>query len=181
MQRFVKEILISQEQLEQRVKELGTQVSSDYAGKELLLLCVLKGGVMFLTNLAKHITIPTEIDFMAVSSYGSSTKSSGVVKIIKDLEESIEGKHVLIVEDIIDTGLTLKYLAENLRNRNPASLKIITLIDKPANRTVDLQVNYNGFIIPDKFIVGYGLDYRQFYRNVPYIFIPNPDEDPRNR
>jgi hypoxanthine phosphoribosyltransferase len=118
---------------------------------------------------------------MAVSSYGSSTKSSGVVKIIKDLEESIEGKHVLIVEDIIDTGLTLKYMAENLRNRNPASLKIITLIDKPANRTVDLQVNYNGFIIPDKFIVGYGLDYRQFYRNVPYIFIPNPDEDPRNR
>ncbi len=181
MQRFVKEILISQAEIEQRVKELGEQISADYIGKELLLLCILKGGVMFLTDLARHITVPLEMDFMAVSSYGNSTKTSGVVKIIKDLEESIEGKHVLIVEDIIDTGLTLKYLVDNLLKRNPASLKIVTLIDKPANRTVDLQVDYNGFTIADKFIVGYGLDYSQFYRNVPFIFIPNPAEDPRHR
>ncbi|MDA8440754.1 MAG: hypoxanthine phosphoribosyltransferase [Peptococcaceae bacterium] len=181
MQEFVQEILISDAQIQQRVSELGAQISLDYAGKEILLLCILKGGVIFLADLAKSITVPLEMDFMAVSSYGSATHSSGVVKIVKDLEESIEGKHVLIVEDIIDTGLTLKYLIENLKQRQPASLKIVALFDKPDNRAVDILVDYSGFIIPNKFIVGYGLDYRQFYRNVPYIFVPNPEKDPRDR
>lgn len=167
-------ILIDQATIEKRVKELGEQISKDYAGETITLVCILKGGLMFLCDLAKHITSPVTYDFMSVSSYGDSTQSSGVVKITKDLEDTIEGKHVLIVEDIIDTGLTLSYLLNNLRSRNPASLKICTLLDKPDNRDVEIPVDYVGFTVPNEFLVGYGLDYKQLYRNFPFIFILNP-------
>lgn len=167
-------ILIDQPTIEQRVKELGEQISKDYAGKTVTLVCILKGGLMFLCDLAKHITVPVKYDFMSVSSYGDSTQSSGVVRITKDLEESIEGKDIIIVEDIIDTGLTLSYLLNNLHSRNPASLRICTLLDKPDNRRVEIPVNYVGFTVPNEFLVGYGLDYQQLYRNFPYIFVLNP-------
>ncbi|MGI6641332.1 MAG: hypoxanthine phosphoribosyltransferase [Limnochordia bacterium] len=167
-------ILIDQPTIEQRVKELGEQISKDYAGKTVTLVCILKGGLMFLCDLAKHITVPVKYDFMSVSSYGDSTQSSGVVRITKDLEESIEGKDIIIVEDIIDTGLTLSYLLNNLHSRNPASLRICTLLDKPDNRRVEIPVDYVGFTVPNEFLVGYGLDYQQLYRNFPYIFVLNP-------
>lgn len=172
---IVERILISEDEIQRRVQELGQAISKDYAGKTITLLCVLKGGLMFLCDLAKHITVPVTYDFMSVSSYGDATESSGVVRITKDLEESIEGKHVIIVEDIIDTGLTLSYLLKNLHSRHPASLRICTLLDKPANRRVEIPIDYVGFEVPNEFLVGYGLDFRQFYRNIPYVFVPKPE------
>lgn len=168
-------ILISEEQIQQRVRELAQQINKDYAGKTVHLLCILKGGLMFLTDLAKHLTMPVTFDFIAISSYGDATKSSGVVRITKDLEQSIEGKHVIIVEDIIDTGLTLSYLVKNLESRNPASVKICTLLDKPENRDVEIPVDYVGFQVPNLFLVGYGLDFQELYRNIPYIFVLKPE------
>ncbi|HHW92049.1 MAG TPA: hypoxanthine phosphoribosyltransferase [Firmicutes bacterium] len=165
----IKEILIEQERLQQRVQELGAEISRDYRGKELHLICVLKGAVLFLADLSRNMTIPVSFDFMAVSSYGASTETSGVVRILKDLEQSIEGKDVLIVEDIIDSGLTLHYLYKNLYSRKPVSLEICTLLDKPERRAVDVPVKYCGFSIPDRFVVGYGLDYAEKFRNLPYI------------
>lgn len=172
---IVERILISEEDIQKRVKELGTAISEDYGDEPIALICILKGGLMFLCDLAKHITSPVTYDFMSVSSYGDATQSSGVVRITKDLEESIEGKHVIIVEDIIDTGLTLSYLLKNLHSRNPASLKICTLLNKPSNRQVEIPVDYEGFIVPNEFLVGYGLDFKQFYRNIPYVFVPKPE------
>ncbi len=163
--------LISENELMDKVKILGAQISKDYEGKEVSVICVLKGGVMFMADLVKHITIPVTMDFMAVSSYGNETSSTGVVKIIKDLDENIEGKHVIIIEDIIDSGRTLSYLVQILQDRNPSSLQICTILDKPDRRVVDVDVAYVGFSIPDAFVVGYGLDYCQFYRNLPYIAV----------
>jgi hypoxanthine phosphoribosyltransferase len=165
------ETLISAEKLNERIEELGKQISEEYSDKkEVHLICVLKGGVMFMVDLSKEITnIPVSMDFMAVSSYGNESSSSGVVKIIKDLDESIEGKDVIIVEDIIDSGRTLNYLINILKDRNPNSIKICTLLDKPDRRVIDVQVDYTGFVIPDEFVLGYGLDYMQKYRNLPYI------------
>ncbi|NLJ80310.1 MAG: hypoxanthine phosphoribosyltransferase [Firmicutes bacterium] len=168
---IVEHILLSEETLQSRIRELAAAVSRDYGDETIALICILKGGLMFLCDLAKHITSPVTYDFMSVSSYGDATQSSGVVRITKDLEESIEGKHVLIVEDIIDTGLTLSYLLKNLESRNPASLKICTLLDKPANRQVEIPVDYVGFEVPNEFLVGYGLDFKQLYRNIPYVFV----------
>lgn len=171
MLKDIQEVLISEEELQSKVKELAAQISGDYAGKNLLLLCILKGGVMFMADLARNITIPAELDFMAVSSYGSSSESSGVVKIVKDLNDHIEGKHVLIVEDIIDSGLTLNYLVKYLKARGPESVEICTILDKPERREVDVEVKYKGFDVPNAFLVGYGLDYAEKYRNIPFIGI----------
>ncbi len=167
----VSKVLISPEHIQKRVAELGASLSDDYRGKDVLLICVLKGAVIFLSDLMRHLDLSVEIDFMAVSSYGASTESSGVVRILKDLEYSIEGRHCLIVEDIIDTGLTLKYLEENLRSRQPASLKIVTLLDKPKRRKVKIEPDYCGFTIPDEFVVGYGLDYNEKFRELPGISV----------
>ena len=161
--------LISEKDIAKRIVELGAQVSEDYQGESVFMLCVLKGGVYFTTELSKRMSVPVSLDFMAVSSYGMETESSGVVKIIKDLDESIEGKNVLVVEDIIDSGRTLSLLLENLRQRNPKTLKLCTLLNKPARRVTDIQVDYVGYEIPDEFVVGYGMDYAQKYRNLPYI------------
>jgi len=169
MKNDIKEILFSEEKIAEKVAELGKQISENYKGKELLVIGVLKGANVFMSDLIRKIDIPVEIDFIAASSYGHSTESSGIVKIIKDLDYSIEGKHILIVEDIIDTGLTLKYLSENFISRGPKSLEIVTLLDKPERRKVDLNVKYVGFLIPDEFIVGYGIDFAEKYRNLPYI------------
>ncbi len=172
MQRIVKtEILLSREEIEAKVRELATEVSRDYQEKNLLLICVLKGAVVFLCDFLRLLEVGAEIDFMAVSSYGNSSSSSGVVRILKDLDQSIEDKDVLIVEDIIDTGLTLSYLRENLLSRNPASLQIITLLDKPERRIAKIEPDYCGFRIPDKFVVGYGLDYQEKYRNLPDLCV----------
>ena len=165
------DILLSEQEVDQRIQELGEQISKDYAGKEVHLVCVLKGGSFFMCELAKRITVPVTLDFMSVSSYGSSTKSSGVVKIVKDLDEPLKDKNVIVVEDIVDSGRTLSYLLEMLRDRHPASLRLCTLLDKPERRVVDVNVDYTGFNIPDEFVVGYGLDYDQRYRNLPYIGI----------
>ncbi len=162
-------MMITEEQVDARIRELGAQISRDYAGRSLHLICILKGGCFYLCELAKSITIPVTIDFMSVSSYGASTKSSGVVRIIKDLDEPIEGRDVLVVEDIVDSGRTLSYLLPLLRDRRPASVKLTTLLDKPDRRETDVTVDYTGFTIPDKFVVGFGLDYDQRYRNLPYI------------
>jgi len=167
-------ILLTEEEIRVRVEELGKQISVDYAGKEVLVVGILKGAMIFLADLVRNISVPTHFDFMAVSSYGSSTKSSGAVRILKDLDRGIEGRHVLIVEDIIDTGLTLNYLVDNLRSRGPASLRICTLLDKPSRREAPVEIDYNGFSIPDEFVVGYGLDYNESYRNLPYIMIMSP-------
>lgn len=161
--------LFSEETVDARIRELGGQISRDYAGREVHLICVLKGGSFFMCELAKRITVPVYVDFMSVSSYGSGTTSSGVVKIIKDLDSPLEGKDVIVVEDIVDTGHTLSYLLGMLKNRNPKSLRLCTLLDKPDRRVAQVPVDYIGFTIPDKFIVGYGLDYDQKYRNLPYI------------
>ncbi|NMA94004.1 MAG: hypoxanthine phosphoribosyltransferase [Clostridiales bacterium] len=163
------EVLISQKEIENRVAELGEQISRDYEGKELLLIGILKGSVIFMADLMRAIRLDLEMDFMSVSSYGGATSSSGVVRILKDLDEDIRGKNVLIVEDIIDTGLTLAYIKEYLEKRGPDSLRIVTLLDKPARRKVALEVDYVGFEVEDKFIVGYGLDIDQKYRNLPYV------------
>ena len=163
-------VLINEETLDQRIGEIGAQISRDYEGQEVHLICILKGGTFFMCELAKRITIPVSIDFMSVSSYGNSTKSSCVVKIIKDLDKPLDGKNVIIVEDIIDTGRTLSYLMKVLKQRNPASLRLATMLDKPDRRVVDdVDVDYTGFEIPDEFVVGYGLDYAEKYRNLPYI------------
>lgn len=171
----VKEILYSESVLAARVAEMGAQIEADYADKELLVIGVLKGANVFMGDLVRKINLPLKMDFIAASSYGFSTESSGVVKIIKDLDYSIEGKHVLIVEDIIDTGLTLKYLRENFLSRKPASLEICTLLDKPERRKVDIAVKYIGYQIPDEFIVGYGIDYAEQYRNLPYVATLKPE------
>ncbi len=162
-------VLISETELDKRIRELGEEISRDYEGRELHLISVLKGGVFFTCELAKRISVPLTLDFMSVSSYGNSTRSSGAVKIIKDLDENIEGKNVMVIEDIIDSGRTLSYLMEMLRGRNPRSLALCTLLDKPSRRTHPVDVDYTGFEVPDEFIVGYGLDYAQQYRNLPYI------------
>ncbi len=163
------EILIQADELQARIADIGAEISKDYEGREILLVCVLKGAVLFVSDLMRQITVPCEIDFMAVSSYGSATRSSGVVRILKDLDGSIEGKHVLIVEDIIDSGLTLQYLLRNLRSRNPASLEICSLLTKPSRREVEIPIAYTGFELPDRYAVGYGLDLAQRYRNLPYV------------
>ena len=165
----IAEILISEAELQAKVRELGVIISSDYAGQDLVLVSVLRGGFIFLADLCRVITLPVTIDLIAVSSYGPGAKPSGVVKILKDLDESIAGRAVLVIEDIIDTGLTLNYLLRNLEPRAPASLKVCVLLDKPARRIANLPIAYRGFEVPDKFVVGYGLDYRQMYRNLPFI------------
>lgn len=162
-------VLLSEEEVNRRICEIGEQISKDYAGRQVHLICVLKGGSFFMCELAKRITVPVSLDFMSVSSYGGGTKSSGVVKIIKDLDEPLDGKDVIVVEDIVDSGRTLSYLLELLSKRNPKSLALCTMLDKPERRVVDVKVDYTGFNIPDEFVVGYGLDYDQRYRNLPYI------------
>lgn len=169
MLKDIKEVYYSEEKLDAIVKELGRKISEDYKGKNLLLVSVLKGSVVFMADLMRAITVPCEIDFMCVSSYASGTSSSGVVKIIKDLDINLEGKDVLIVEDILDSGRTLNYIISILKNRNPKSIKICTLLDKPERRVVDLYADYSGAEVPDEFVVGYGLDYAEKYRNLPYI------------
>ena len=162
-------VLITEEEVDARIRELGEKISKEYEGKQIHLICVLKGGVFFMCELAKRITVPVSMDFMCVGSYGDGTKSSGVVRLAKDMDESIENKEVLIVEDIIDSGNTLYYLMDVLRQRKPASLRLCTLLDKPDRRVKDVHVDWTGFEIPDEFVVGYGLDYAQKYRNLPYI------------
>lgn len=162
-------VMLSENQVDQRIQEIGAKISKDYEGRSVHLVCVLKGGTFFMCELAKRITVPVSIDFMSVSSYGNDTKSSGVVRIVKDLDESLKDKHVIVVEDIVDSGRTLSYLLNILKERGPASLSLCTLLDKPDRRVVDVAVDYTGFEIPDEFVVGYGLDYAQKYRNLPYI------------
>lgn len=162
-------VLLSEEKVNEKIAEMGKRISEDYAGKSVHLICILKGSVFFTCELAKRITVPVSMDFMSVSSYGDGTKSSGVVRIAKDLDETLEGKDVIVIEDIIDSGRTLSYLMEILSKRNPASLRLCTLLDKPDRRVTRVKVDYVGFEIPDEFVVGYGLDYAQKYRNLPYI------------
>ena len=169
-------ILLSEEEVNVKINQVANQISKDYEGKEIHLLCVLKGGVFFMCELAKRITVPVSMDFMALSSYGNGTESSGNIKVKKELDESIEGKEVLIVEDIVDSGRTLSYLVEELGKRNPASIRLCTLLDKPERRVVDIHADYTCFEIPDEFVVGYGLDYAQRYRNLPYIGIVEIEE-----
>ena len=174
MRQDMETILFDQAQLEAKVAQLGEQISRDYEGKDLLLVGVLKGSVVFMADLMRRITVPAAIDFMAVSSYGSGVKTSGVVRILKDLDRSIEGKDLLIVEDILDSGMTLHYLRDLLRDRGCASVRIVTLLDKPERRKVDIHPDYVGFQIPDAFVVGYGLDYAEKYRNLPYVGVLKP-------
>lgn len=162
-------ILISEEEINKRIEALGEQITKDYEGKEIHLVCILKGAAFFMCELAKKIKVPVTIDFMSVSSYGSGMESSGVVKIVKDLDEPLEGKNVIVIEDIIDSGRTLNYIMELMQNRKPSSLSLCTLLNKPDRRVTEVDVDYIGFDIPDKFIVGYGLDYDQRYRNLPYV------------
>ena len=168
-------VLLTEEEVDKRIQEIGEQISKDYAGKQVHLVCVLKGGSFFMCELAKRITVPVSLDFMSVSSYGSETKSSGVVKIIKDLDGDLSGKDVLIVEDILDTGVTLSNLVPMLKMRNPNSVKICTILDKPSRRKADIQPDYEGFRVPDEFVVGYGLDYDEKYRNLPYVGVLKPE------
>ena len=167
---------LTEEEVDARIRELGAQISADYDGEPVCLICILKGSAFFTCELAKRISVPVELEFMSVSSYGAGTASSGVVRIVNDLGTSIEGKNVILVEDIIDSGRTLKYLLENLKTRNPAGIKLCTLLDKPDRRVVDVAVDYVGFTIPDQFVVGYGLDYAQQYRNLPYIGFVETEE-----
>ncbi len=176
LEKDIAKILITREQLAARIAEIGQTISRDYADKGLILVCVLKGGVLFLSDLVRAIRTPHAIEFMAISSYGGArTESSGVVRILMDLNVSIEGRNVLIVEDIIDTGRTLTYITENLRTRNPASLKICTLLNKPSRRQVPVALDYVGFDIPNEFVVGYGLDYNELYRNLPFVGVLKPE------
>jgi hypoxanthine phosphoribosyltransferase len=175
LERAVTDVLIDRDALQRRIAELGEEISADYAGRDLLLVGVLKGAVFFMADLMRGLTIPCEIDFMAISSYGDSTDSSGVVRILKDLDINIEGRHVLVVEDIIDSGLTLSYLLRNLESREPASLEICALLTKPDRREIDVPVRYVGFEIPNKFVIGYGLDFAERYRNLPYVGVLHPD------
>lgn len=165
------ETILSEKEIRARVSELAAMISADYADKEPLLVCVLKGAVFFMADLVRELTVPSELDFMAVSSYGSATDSSGVVRILKDLDANIEGRNVIIIEDIIDSGLTLSYLRKNLRSRNPASVEVCSLLTKPSRRKVDIACKYVGFEVPDKFVVGYGLDYMENYRNLRFIAV----------
>jgi len=174
LERDVAEILIDEDRLRSRVVELGEEISADYAGRDLLLIGVLKGAVFFMADLMRMLTIPCEIDFMAISSYGDSTDSSGVVRILKDLDINIEGRDVLVVEDIIDSGLTLSYLMRNLEAREPASLEICALLTKPERREIEVPVRYVGFEIPNRFVIGYGLDFGERYRNLPYVGVLDP-------
>ena len=170
----VEKVLLSEEQLTQKIAELGEEISKDYQGKEIVAICVLKGAILFMADLARAVKVPMALDFMAVSSYGNGTSTSGTVRILKDLDNSIEGKHVLVVEDIIDSGVTLKYLLKNLKSRKPASIKLCTLLNKPERRRVEVDIDYCGFTVPDYFLVGYGLDYAEKYRNLPFIGILKP-------
>jgi len=171
----VSEVLLSEEQIQARIGELAAQVSTDYRGKDLLLVCVLKGGILFLTDLMRQLDVPHAIDFMAISSYGASTETSGVVRILMDLNTSIEGKNVLIVEDIVDTGHTLDYILRNLSTRRPASLKVCSLLNKPSRRVIEVPIHYVGFDIPNKFVIGYGLDFGEKYRNLPFVGVLKPE------
>src|ERR671938_1529825 len=171
----VKEVLLSSEDIKEKVREIGERITEDYRGERLLLVGILRGAVVFMSDLMRHLQLPCEIDFMEVSSYGADTTSSGVVRILKDLEEDITGRHVLIVEDIIDTGLTVSYLRRSLLARKPASLEICAFLSKPSRRSVDLDVRYLGFEVPDEFVVGYGLDYAGAYRNLPDICVLKPE------
>jgi len=171
----VGEILIAADRIGARVRQLAAEVDRDYAGRELLLVGVLKGAVFLMADLARHLTVPVSMDVMAVASYGSSTSSSGVVRILKDLDAEIEGRHVLLVEDIVDSGLTLDYLLKNLRSRRPASLEVLALLTKPSRREVDLEIRYVGFEVPDVFVVGYGLDYAESYRGLNHIVTLRPE------
>lgn len=175
MQNDIGRVLLSEAEIAAKVKELGDKLTEEYRGKELLVVGILKGSNVFMSDLIRQINIPLKIDFMMVSSYGNATESTGVVKIIKDIEQSISGKHLLIVEDIIDSGLTLKYLTEMLETRKPASIKLCTLLDKPARRKENVDVDYVGFEMPDEFLVGYGIDYAEYYRNLPYIGVLKPE------
>ncbi|MGB7604675.1 MAG: hypoxanthine phosphoribosyltransferase [Lutisporaceae bacterium] len=175
MQNDIKEILITEEQIKQKTKELGKKITEHYKGKDLVVIGVLKGCVIFLSDLVREIDLPLTLDFMVVSSYGTSTKSSGVVRIIKDLEKDIQNKDVLIVEDIVDSGLTLSYLVEYLKSRNANSVKICTILDKPEKRKAQVDIDFSGFQIPDEFVVGYGLDYSEIYRNLPFVCILKPE------
>ena len=169
--RGVGEVLIDEESLRGRIAELGEEISADYGGRDLLLVGVLKGAVFFMADLMRHLTVPCEIDFMAISSYGTATDSSGVVRILKDLDINVEGRNVLIVEDIIDSGLTLSYLMRNLEARGPASLEVCALLTKPGRREIDVPVRYVGFEIPNRFVIGYGLDFAERFRNLPYVAV----------
>ncbi len=171
MEKDIKRVLLSQEEIREKVAEVGAKISADYAGKNLLLVGILKGSVVFMSDLMRAITLPASIDFMSVSSYGSGVKSSGVVRIVKDLEQALEGYDLLLVEDILDSGLTLSYLRGLLQNRHPNSIRIVTLLNKSARRTADIQPDYCCFEVPDEFVVGYGLDYAEKYRNLPYVGI----------
>ena len=171
----IREVLLSEQQIQEKVSELGAKISADYQDKNLLMVSILKGSVVFMADLMRKITIPTRIDFMSVSSYGSGTHSTGVVKITKDLDIPLEGYDLLIVEDILDSGLTLHYLIDILRSRRPRSIAICTLLDKPERRQAEVKTNYYGFHIPDRFVVGYGLDYAEKYRNLPYIGVLKPE------
>ncbi len=169
MNRDIEQVFYSEEQLAQVVRRIGAEISRDYAGKDLLLVGILKGSVVFMTDLMRALDIPCSIDFMVVSSYGAGTTTSGVVQIVKDLGQSIEGRDVVLVEDILDSGMTLSYVTRMLQTRNPASIRVCTLLDKPARRKADIHADYKGYDVPDEFIVGYGLDYNEKYRNLPYI------------
>jgi hypoxanthine phosphoribosyltransferase len=175
LERAVSEVLIDEERLRSRVAELGEEVSADYVGRDLLLIGVLKGAVFFMADLMRHLTVTCEIDFMAISSYGAATDSSGVVRILKDLDINIAGRDVLVVEDIIDSGLTLSYLMRNLEAREPSSLEICALLTKPERREIDVPVRYVGFEIPNRFVIGYGLDFAERYRNLPYVGVLDPE------
>ncbi len=171
----MEKVLLSAEEIQEKVKELGAQISKDYEGKNLMLISILKGSIVFMSDLMRAITIHCKIDFMAVSSYGSSTKTSGVVRILKDLDIPLENYDVLIVEDILDSGMTLDYITKILNERHPNSIKICTLLDKPARRKIDIKADYVGFLVPDEFVVGYGLDYDERYRNVPFVGVLRPE------
>ena len=175
------EVMIPEEKVNARIAELAAQISRDYEGKCVHLICILKGSIFFTCELAKRITVPVTLDFMSVSSYGNDTKSSGVVRVVKDLDEPLEGKEVIVVEDIIDSGRTLSYLLDNLSSRKPGSLRLCTLLDKPERRVTDVKVDYTGFEIEDKFVIGYGLDYAQRYRNLPYIGVVSFEEEDADR
>lgn len=174
MNKDIAEVLVSEEQIRRRVKELGEQISREYAGKEVVLLCVLKGACVFFTDLARALTIPLKMDFMSISSYGDEQKTSGIVRINKDMDGSITNKHVIIAEDIMDSGLTLSYLTRLLSDRQPASIRVCALLDKPERRECEITPDYCGFTIPNKFVVGYGLDYMGYYRNLPYVGVLSP-------
>jgi hypoxanthine phosphoribosyltransferase len=180
LERGVEEVLIDEAALQARIVELGDEISSDYKGRDLLLIGVLKGAVFFMADLMRRLTVPCEIDFMAISSYGAATDSSGVVRILKDLDINIAGRHVLVVEDIIDSGLTLSYLVRNLEAREPESLEICSLMTKPERREIDVEVRYVGFEIPNRFVIGYGLDFAERYRNLPYVAVLHPDLIPES-